>query len=386
MNGWRILMEDKILVKYEVYGDEAPPPPPPTFDFKATTGDPISMGLFGVFDGHGDGGFASNYIATNVWDKLQSQPDWTSAYHGCNSESTTTLLSSIITQAYHDLDEDLRDDKTKPSSDGGSTAIMALVCDRYLFVANVGDSRCILVKRKMAMIVEEGDVAATSESRNKPCWGSSEIDIIPMSEDHKPNLPEERARIEAAGLTVQTDYVPSDSDDGQTIAIHRVKKSNTELLGVARAFGDYDFKSNDNLSAHRQAVVCTPDIVVRERMDDEDMFLILACDGIWDVMSNQEVGEFVARRVAERLDEVSSIHNKIKNNNTVQGEVLARVGDDLLALCLEKKSRDNMSVLIVAFPASGLNTSEPSLSARGEDEKSSANLSSAVRTLTLAFE
>lgn len=385
MNGWRILMEDKILVKYEVYGDEAPAPPP-IIDLKATTGDPISMGLFGVFDGHGDGGFASNYIATNVWDKLHSQPDWTSAYHGCNSESTTTLLSSIITQAYHDLDEGLRNEKTKPSSDGGSTAIMALICDRYLFVANVGDSRCILVKKKMAMIVEERDVA-TSESRNKPCWESSDLDIIPMSEDHKPNLPEERARIEAAGLTVQTDHVPSDSDDGQIIAIHRVKKSNTELLGVARAFGDYDFKSNDKLSAHRQAVVCTPDIVVRERMDDEDMFLILACDGIWDVMSNQEVGEFVARRVAERLDEVSSINTK-NNKNTVQGEVLARVGDDLLALCLDKKSRDNMSVLIVAFPASGLTTSESSLSARGKDEKSSANLASAsdVAVRTLAFE
>ena len=79
--------------------------------------------------------------------------------------------------------------------------------------------------------------------------------------------------------------------------------------------------------------------------DDEDMYLILACDGIWDVMSNEDVGTFVTRRVNEEMH---------KLNSRSDGEVLASVGDDLLAACLEAGSRDNMSVLIVAFPASGL--------------------------------
>jgi hypothetical protein len=43
-----------------------------------------------------------------------------------------------------------------------------------------------------------------------------------------------------------------------------------------------------------------------------------------------------------------------KLNSKSDGEVLASVGDDLLAICLDAGSRDNMSVLIVAFPASGL--------------------------------
>ncbi|KAL7428681.1 hypothetical protein ACHAXH_000872 [Discostella pseudostelligera] len=332
MNGFRVVMEDKILVKYEVYGEESPPPPlPPSLnstDINAVAGDPISMGLFGVFDGHGDVGYASNYIATNLCDKLQSHPEWALAYYGCNSDSS--LLSSIFTQSCHDLDKDLRNAvKTSMNSgNGGSTAIMALICNRFLFVANIGDSRCILVKKKT-------------------------IDIIPMSEDHKPNLPKERARIESAGLTVQTDH-----------------KSDTELIGVARAFGDHDFKSNTELSAFQQALVCTPDIVVRERMDDEDMYLILACDGIWDVMSNEEVGEFVARRVAEREN----------SNNKVEGEVLARVGDDLLQLCVDKNSRDNMSALIVAFPASGL-TSSGSLLPNKSNATMPAVADVAVRTL-----
>ena len=164
-------------------------------------------------------------------------------------------------------------------------------------------------------------------------------------------------------MTVQTDHVPPDDNDenGEYTTVYRVKKSDKELLGVARAFGDYDYKSNEELSVSRQAVVCTPEIVVRERKDDEDMYLILACDGIWDVMSNDEVGLFVARRVAELLGWTSasagteSAGNELPaNNNTTQGEVLARVGDDLLAECLRKGSRDNMSVMIVALPASGL--------------------------------
>lgn len=90
---------------------------------------------------------------------------------------------------------------------------------------------------------------------------------------------------------------------------------------------------------------------------------------IWDVMSNEEVGEFVARRVAEQFgwvelskdDSSSEEQSELKaskernmSDNTVEGEVLAKVGDDLLAKCLDKKSRDNMSVLIVALPASGI--------------------------------
>ena len=94
---------------------------------------------------------------------------------------------------------------------------------------------------------------------------------------------------------------------------------------------------------------------------------------IWDVMSNEEVGEFVARRVAEQLGWVEELSNDTSNeeqselraskernmsDNTVEGEVLAKVGDDLLAKCLDKKSRDNMSVLIVALPASGIVTND----------------------------
>ena len=395
INGWRVDMEDQILVKYELYGDrERVPPKPPTLDNESTAANQMipTMGLFGVFDGHGDGGFASHFIATNLEGKLKSQPDWPLAYHSCNT--SYKHLTKAWTEACNELDEDLKNDKEKPK-DGGTTAIMALVSGRYMFVANVGDSRCILVKKRKDEKEEVGD---------NPCWELDTLEVIPLSEDHKPDLPEERARIESAGLTVQTDHVPPDDgdEDGEYTTVHRVKKSDMELLGVARAFGDYDYKLNGDLSPSRQAVVCTPDIVVRERADAEDMYLVLACDGIWDVMSNEDVGAFVSRRVAELLDWVPTgasdekeqsgersatalSNNSDLPNKSVQGEILASVGDDLLAECLRQGSRDNMSVLIISFKASGLTTSvgavTSSLPAREGDEKKELPDDGTVRTL-----
>ena len=75
------------------------------------------------------------------------------------------------------------------------------------------------------------------------------------------------------------------------------------------------------------------------------MYLILACDGIWDVMSNEEVGEFVVKHVSKRVA-------------NEEEDILAKVGDDLLDLCLDKGSEDNMSVQILSFPASGCDHSE----------------------------
>ena len=94
---------------------------------------------------------------------------------------------------------------------------------------------------------------------------------------------------------MQTDVVrPPNVDDpmdggGESPAaaarvVHCVRKSESNLLGVSRAFGDHDYKLNAKLSPSRQAVVCMPDIAARERTHDKDMYLILVCDRIWDVM------------------------------------------------------------------------------------------------------
>jgi serine/threonine protein phosphatase PrpC len=338
MPGKRIEMEDAILCQYPL---EVPP------KLLLEEEKLISpLGLFGVFDGHGDGGFASQFISSNLISKLQSNPNWNVAYNEINSDNdscSNAVLETVFTEAYYDLDKDLKDEESKPR-DGGTTAIVALLSGQRILVANVGDSRCILVKKRAA--------SKNNQNGEEESIGMSQIEVLSLSEDHKPDLPDERARIESAGLAIHIDQIPFNEDDknGQYVMISKVKKSDKEMLGVARAFGDYDYKSNEELSSSRQAVVCTPDFVVMERADSEDMFLILACDGVFDVMSNDEVGLFVTNGVN------AAIATLTKEDRPVEAEVLASVGDGLLAECLEKGSTDNMSVLIVALPASGLSS------------------------------
>jgi serine/threonine protein phosphatase PrpC len=68
--------------------------------------------------------------------------------------------------------------------------------------------------------------------------------------------------------------------------------------------------------------------------------VILACDGVWDVMSNQEVGDFV-------VDHVKRFEKEEEYLVSDAPSVLAEVGDELLKHCLDKGSSDNMSVLII---------------------------------------
>jgi serine/threonine protein phosphatase PrpC len=114
-------------------------------------------------------------------------------------------------------------------------------------------------------------------------------------------------------------------------------------LAVSRALGDFPFKQNASVPAKDQMVSAFPDIEIAER-DGKEQFLLLCCDGIWDVMSNDDAGAFVKEKIEGKY----------------KGEPLSRVSERLLNKCLDKGSRDNMSAVVVLNP----NAITP-----GEDEK-----------------
>ena len=100
-------------------------------------------------------------------------------------------------------------------------------------------------------------------------------------------------------------------------------------LAAARAFGDFRYKEDRGLEAHQQMVSVIPDVTVLERTKSDD-FLILACDGVWDVMTNQEAISFVlaAMRLGASLSSSCAL---------------------LLDECLRKSSQDNISAIIVGL-------------------------------------
>ncbi|KAJ8365438.1 hypothetical protein SKAU_G00142690 [Synaphobranchus kaupii] len=101
-------------------------------------------------------------------------------------------------------------------------------------------------------------------------------------------------------------------------------------LAVSRALGDYDYKCVDGKGPTEQLVSPEPEVFEIARAP-EDEFVVLACDGIWDVMSNEELCEFVGSRL-EVYDD------------------LERVCNSVVDTCLHKGSRDNMSVVLVCLP------------------------------------
>lgn len=104
------------------------------------------------------------------------------------------------------------------------------------------------------------------------------------------------------------------------------------------SLGDYFFKSNEDENGKQkhpwdQPLTCKPEVITRRRQVETDEFVVCCCDGIWDVMSNQEVLDFVRGKLQE-------------------GEsTLSMISGELINKCLAEGSKDNMSVVILLFPA-----------------------------------
>jgi protein phosphatase 1B len=254
-----------------------------------------------VYDGHG-GSLVSRTAAREVLLKIFSTPEWKADHKSPSS------IGKAIRRGFLLLDEELRrlPEVVRGDDHSGSTAISSLMTPNHIIVGNVGDSRSILIRNNEA---------------------------IEMSHDHKPYLETEQRRIEAAGGTVQMRRVNGD-------------------LAVSRALGDFSYKALRDLPAESQQISAEPDVKWVER-SETDQFLVLACDGIWDVMSNEEVAQFILQQSTE-----GGVDN------------LGELAEILIDTCLEKGSRDNMSVVIVAFP----NAPRPTAEAKAARQKRIAAL------------
>ncbi|CAL7945737.1 unnamed protein product [Xylocopa violacea] len=132
----------------------------------------------------------------------------------------------------------------------GTTALIALLEDNKLIVANVGDSRGVMCDAK----------------------GNA----IPLSFDHKPQQERERRRINKAGGLVTFN------------GVWRV----AGILATSRALGDYPLKD-------KKLVIADPDILTFDLSDHNPMFIVLASDGLWDTFTNEEAVAFIKERINE---------------------------------------------------------------------------------------
>ncbi|XP_037495369.1 probable protein phosphatase 2C 76 isoform X2 [Jatropha curcas] len=148
---------------------------------------------------------------------------------------TVCMFGIFDGETYQRTDVDFLDSEKDSYRDDGSTASTAVLVGDHLYVANVGDSRTVISKAGKA---------------------------IPLSEDHKPNRSDERKRIENAGGVVMW------------AGTWRVGG----VLAMSRAFGNRMLK---------QFVVAEPEIQ-DQKVDGEFELLVLASDGLWDVVPNED--------------------------------------------------------------------------------------------------
>ncbi|RLM98077.1 putative protein phosphatase 2C 48 [Panicum miliaceum] len=232
----------------------------------------------GIFDGHGPWG---HYVAKAVRDSLP--PSLL-----CHWQEALTLASLIdgekkLSDCRFDLwkqsyvgacaavDDELRRSRRLDAVYSGSTALSVVKQGDLMVVANVGDSRAVL-----GTTSDDGALAA-----------------VQLTVDFKPNLPQEKERIQRCNGQV---YCLADEP-----GVYRVWQPSRDSPGLAmsRAFGDYSVKD--------YGVISAPEVTQR-KISSRDQFVILATDGVWDVLSNDEAVQIVAgtpdrEKAAKRLVE-----------------------------------------------------------------------------------
>jgi serine/threonine protein phosphatase PrpC len=314
MKGWRPTMEDQHLYEFSL-------------NIRIKTGpdcgEVVSLhdhSIFAVFDGHG-GTYTSDYLKKNFVKVLSLRPEFQEYIYlprkGPNSRADVngvTLLKNAVHNTFIKIDDMLstlhksmqnrnereqqqHEDESNASSSSssssttmspmersGSTAVVVVLTPHHILCANTGDSRAILQRHGK---------------------------VVPLSFDHKPNNVAERRRIQQANGYVKRKRVDGD-------------------LAVSRAFGDFCLKQ---ASEPPQKVIVDPDILIYPRDLSGDEFIVLACDGVWDVATNEMCCEYVQKLLWD-------------------GEInLGNICEEALDTCLERKSRDNMTMMLVGLPA-----------------------------------
>ncbi|KAL9937115.1 hypothetical protein V8E36_004350 [Tilletia maclaganii] len=239
------------------------------------------ISFFAVYDGHG-GSAVAKYAGRTVHTRLANTPQFKKADY-----------EAALKRAFLATDEDLREDAAFANDSSGCTAVAALLVPgetseaaRRIIVANAGDSRSVL---------------------------SLKGEAKPMSYDHKPTNQKETTRIVGAGGFVEFGRVNGN-------------------LALSRALGDFEFKGNHSLSPEEQAVTADPDVIVHS-MTGEEEFLVLACDGIFDCLSNQQVVDFVRRGIAKGK-ELSAICEEAMERCLAPDTDLGGVGSDNMTICI----------------------------------------------------
>ncbi|KAG6473011.1 protein phosphatase 2C 51-like [Zingiber officinale] len=236
--------------------------------------------FFGVYDGHGGARVAQ--LCQERMHVLLAEEVSAEGWP-CAEGRWREIMTASFSRLDGEVEATARGESERTM---GSTAVVAMVGTKRIVVANCGDSRAVL------------------------CRGGA---AFPLSFDHKADRPDEMERVEAAGGRV-------------------INWEGYRVLGVlatSRSIGDFYLKP---------FVISEPDVTVTERTD-KDEFLILASDGLWDVVSNEAACKIARQSLNGRMARM--FPDAVSGSNATEAAAL------LAQLAVSKGSEDNISVVVV---------------------------------------
>ena len=278
--------------------------------------------FFGIYDGHGGEG-CSEYLRDNLH-KLICNNDYF-------PENIPEAIKFGISKAEQEFINNfaLSENKEEIIDKSGSCAIIILIVDTNIYVANVGDSRCLL---------------SMNDGHN----------YVEVTKDHKPNSPNEIIRIKKNGGNIyQSQTVINNTDNNDLngkilIGPYRVLPGR---LSVCRTIGDAESKLV-KFGGNPNVIICEPEIFYYDLKKENIDFFILGCDGIYDQMTNEEVID-CAWMVLNEKDHVlvKECNNNIHNQSGL-------IVDLILKSSLARKSFDNVTCLFISLKDLGKNPIE----------------------------
>lgn len=255
-----------------------------------------SAELLAVFDGHGECGHTVAEVSCEVLPKLLLRSlAQVGALPGVagHPDARPTDLRPIACRAFEEMHSmvelltcaTVNAEKEPNQVDGrssGTTGTAVLVLPgRRLLVSHVGDSRAVFGRRRKGRTLDDYGP-----------WN-----MVELTRDHKPDLPDEKQRIEASGAKIVT-------VGNESLSVVRVYSSQQTWpsINMSRSIGD--------LHSHTQGLSATAEVNMMERLWDpeaEEAVLILASDGVWDVMDPTMAAECACQELLNGNDPAAGL-------------------------------------------------------------------------------
>lgn len=257
------------------------------FVFVDCFGGKKNSAYFAIYDGHG-GRQCVDYVTELLHDNLLAE-----------IQKAPSNVPDAFIRAFNTTDRNMQASGINTS---GCTACCCLLqeekASRAIYTAHLGDARAVI------------------------CRGGLAVRLTSMS-DHKATDPTETKRVIEAGGTIFNERVNG-------------------MLAISRAFGDHQLKAP---ALPNDVVSNIPDITSTE-LTDQDMFVIVACDGLWDVVEDQESVNLVLEGIRELMALLPNTGQDSLTHRRSMAEVLARM---LVEEALARGTSDNVSCIMI-FP------------------------------------